>query len=105
MNTTDRPRVGLTTNFCAPQFRQQENLQLGTLPEVLENASQELLDGDAAAAVPDAMVDTLHLVGAADRIKDRLARGRAAARAGHVTGIIVTTEQPEALELLAAELL
>ena len=61
--------------------------------------------GDAAAAVPDALVDALHLVGAADRIKDRLARWRAAARAGHLTGIIVTTDQPEALELLAAELL
>ena len=43
-NVTDRTRIGLTTNFCAPQFRQQENLQLGTLPEVLENASEELLD-------------------------------------------------------------
>ena len=60
--------------------------------------------GAAAAAVPDAMVDALHLVGSAERIKDRLARWRAAARAGDVTGIIVTTEQPEALELLAAEL-
>ena len=61
--------------------------------------------GDAAAAVPDAMVDALHLVGAADRIEDRLARWRAAARAGQVTGIIVTTDQPEALDLLAASLL
>ena len=43
-NVTDRTRIGLTTNFCAPQFRQQENLQLGTLPEVLANASEELLD-------------------------------------------------------------
>ena len=51
------------------------------------------------------MVDALHLVGAADRIEDRLARWRAAARAGHVTGIIVTADQPEALDLLAAELL
>ena len=43
-NVTDRTRIGLATNFCAPQFRQQENLQLGTLPEVLANASEELLD-------------------------------------------------------------
>lgn len=42
-NTTNRPRTGLTTNFCAPQFRQQENFLLGTLPEVLEEASPELL--------------------------------------------------------------
>lgn len=42
-NKTDTPRVGLTTNFCAPQFRQQENYLLGTRPEVLESASPELL--------------------------------------------------------------
>jgi len=42
-NTTNRPRIGLTVNFCAPQFRQQENFLMGTLPEVLEAASPELL--------------------------------------------------------------
>lgn len=41
-NKTDKPRLGLTTNFCGPQFRQQENLQLGTLPEVLATMSDEL---------------------------------------------------------------
>ena len=43
VNTTDRYRTGLTINFCAPQFRQQENFLLGTLPEVVEEASPELL--------------------------------------------------------------
>ena len=42
-NRTDDVRIGLTTNFCAPQFRQQENFLLGTRPEVLESASPELL--------------------------------------------------------------
>ena len=42
-NRSDQTRIGLTTNFCAPQFRQQENLLLGTSPEVLEEASEELL--------------------------------------------------------------
>ena len=42
-NRTADVRVGLTTNFCAPQFRQQENFLLGTRPEVLESASPELL--------------------------------------------------------------
>ncbi len=41
-NQTTRPRIGLTTNFCGPQFRQQENLQLGTRPEVLEAMPDEL---------------------------------------------------------------
>ena len=43
-NITERPRIGLSTNFCAPQFRQQENFLLGTRPEVLRDASPELLD-------------------------------------------------------------
>ena len=42
-NRTKGLRIGLTTNFCAPQFRQQENFLLGTRPEVLESASPELL--------------------------------------------------------------
>lgn len=42
-NRTGQLRVGLTTNFCAPQFRQQENFLLGTRPEVLESATPELL--------------------------------------------------------------
>ena len=42
VNRTDDVRVGLTTNFCAPQFRQQENLLLGIRPEVLESMSAEL---------------------------------------------------------------
>ena len=43
VNTTNQTRSGLTTNFCAPMFRQQENFLLGTRPEVLANASDELL--------------------------------------------------------------
>ncbi|MCY4059583.1 MAG: phytanoyl-CoA dioxygenase family protein, partial [Gammaproteobacteria bacterium] len=43
VNTTNRYRTGLTINFCAPQFRQQENFLLGTLPAVVEEASPELL--------------------------------------------------------------
>ena len=42
VNRTSKPRIGLTSNFCAPQFRQQENLQLGILPEVLAEISDEL---------------------------------------------------------------
>ncbi|MCY4531379.1 MAG: phytanoyl-CoA dioxygenase family protein [Gammaproteobacteria bacterium] len=43
LNVSDQARIGLSTNFCAPQFRQQENFQLGTSPEVLAEASEELL--------------------------------------------------------------
>ncbi|MDG2071848.1 MAG: phytanoyl-CoA dioxygenase family protein [Pseudomonadales bacterium] len=43
VNVTDKMRTGINTGFCAPQFRQQENFQLGTSPEVLAEASEELL--------------------------------------------------------------
>ena len=42
-NHSNQTRIGLTINFCAPQFRQQENFLLGTSPEVLTDASEELL--------------------------------------------------------------
>jgi F420-dependent oxidoreductase-like protein len=62
---------------------------------------QELyLDGkqrDAAAAVPDALVDALALVGPKERIRDRLA----AWRETPVTTLVVGSTQPEAIEVLA----
>lgn len=42
-NVSASSRIGALTYFCAPQFRQQENLVSGTKQEVLDNASQELL--------------------------------------------------------------
>lgn len=44
VNSTDAPRIGLTTNFCAPQFRQQDNSPFGVRPEVLEDAPDRLLE-------------------------------------------------------------
>lgn len=41
VNRSSNTRIGLTTNFCGPQFRQQENLQLGTRPEVLARMNKE----------------------------------------------------------------
>jgi F420-dependent oxidoreductase-like protein len=60
---------------------------------------------EAAAAVPDELVDAVHLVGSKDRIRDRLGAWRDAARKGWVHTLQVGTPQPEALELLAEELL
>jgi F420-dependent oxidoreductase-like protein len=56
---------------------------------------------DAAAAVPDALVDEVALVGGRDRIADRLA----AWRESGATSLNVQARQPEALELLAELLL
>jgi F420-dependent oxidoreductase-like protein len=61
--------------------------------------------GEAVAAVPDELVDDVHLVGPADRIRDRLAAWREAGKQRWVDTMMVGTNQPEALELLAEELL
>ncbi len=66
------------------------------------------LDGkraEAAAAVPDELVDAVHLVGPKDRIRDRLKAWREAGRKGWVHTMQIASPQPEALELLAEELL
>jgi alkanesulfonate monooxygenase SsuD/methylene tetrahydromethanopterin reductase-like flavin-dependent oxidoreductase (luciferase family) len=53
--------------------------------------------GEAAARVPDALVDEIALVGDRARISDRLAAWRAAG----VTTLVLQAKQPEALRLLA----
>jgi len=66
------------------------------------------LDGrkqEATAAVPDALVDAVHLVGPRDRIRDRLQAWKEAGRKGWVHTMNVGSPQKEALELLAEELL
>ena len=53
--------------------------------------------GEAIAAVPDALVDALHLVGPKERIRDRFA----AWKASKVGTLIIGTQQPEAVRLMA----
>jgi alkanesulfonate monooxygenase SsuD/methylene tetrahydromethanopterin reductase-like flavin-dependent oxidoreductase (luciferase family) len=60
---------------------------------------------EAAAAVPDQLIDEVHLVGPADRIKDRLGAWREAGTQRWVDTMNIMTPQKEALELLAEELL
>jgi F420-dependent oxidoreductase-like protein len=65
------------------------------------------LDGkkaEATAAVPDALVDAVHLVGPRARIKERLAAWKEAGKKGFVHTLQVGGG-PEALELVAEELL
>jgi alkanesulfonate monooxygenase SsuD/methylene tetrahydromethanopterin reductase-like flavin-dependent oxidoreductase (luciferase family) len=72
-------------------------------------AIQDLyLDGkraEAVAAVPDQLVDDVHLVGPADQIRDRLSAWKEAGAKHHVDSMLIGANQPEALELLAEELL
>lgn len=60
---------------------------------------------EALAAVPDELVDAVHLVGPAGRIKERLQVWKAAAAQGHVGSMLIGAGQPEALELIAKEML
>jgi len=60
---------------------------------------------EAMAAVPAELIDACHLVGPADRIKDRLQRWKAAGSKGHVGSMLIRTQQPEALEVIAKEML
>jgi alkanesulfonate monooxygenase SsuD/methylene tetrahydromethanopterin reductase-like flavin-dependent oxidoreductase (luciferase family) len=61
--------------------------------------------GAAAAAVPDALVDAIALVGPAGRIRERLGRWCAAADRGDLAVMLVGGASLAALELLAKELL
>ena len=60
---------------------------------------------EAMAAVPDELVDAVHLVGPAERIKERLKAWKKAGSAGHVGSMLIGAGQPEALELIANEML
>ena len=60
---------------------------------------------EAAAAVPAELIDACHLVGPAERIKERLEPWKAAAAKGHVAAMLLGCQQPEALELIAGEML
>jgi F420-dependent oxidoreductase-like protein len=60
---------------------------------------------EATAAVPDALLDAVHLVGPKAKIRERLAAWKEAGRKGWVHTMNVSTSQPEALELLAEEIL
>ena len=60
---------------------------------------------EAAAAVPDAMVDAVHLVGSKSHIRDRLGAWKEAGRKGWVDTMMIATPQREALELVAEEML
>ena len=66
------------------------------------------LDGkkaEAAAAVPDALVDDVALVGPEDRIRDRLKVWKAAGDKRHVESLLMGGGQPKLLQILAEELL
>ena len=66
------------------------------------------LDGkkaEAAAAVPDELVDACHLVGPRERIIDRLQAWKQAGSKRHVSSMLIGGGSPEVLQTLAEEVL
>ena len=60
---------------------------------------------EAMAAVPDELVDACHLVGPAERIKERLSIWKEAGANGQISSMLLGAGQVEALELVAGEML
>jgi len=60
---------------------------------------------EAMAAVPEELMDACHLVGPPARIKERAQRWRDAAKQGHVGSMLIGTNSPKVLELVASALL
>ena len=66
------------------------------------------LDGkkaEAMAAVPDALVDDIALIGPKERIKERLQVWKEAGKRGEVGSMLIGAAQNEVLELIAEEML
>jgi alkanesulfonate monooxygenase SsuD/methylene tetrahydromethanopterin reductase-like flavin-dependent oxidoreductase (luciferase family) len=77
-----------------------------------EDAAVEIQDlflsgrkDEAAAAVPAELIDACHLVGPAERIKERLQRWKTAGANGQVASMLLGCQQPKALEVIAGEIL
>ncbi len=66
------------------------------------------LDGkknEAAAAVPDALIDAISLCGPAERIRDRLAAWKDVSKAGHVGTMVLKGSSVDVLRVVAAAVL
>jgi F420-dependent oxidoreductase-like protein len=59
----------------------------------------------AIAAVPDELVEAVHLIGPADKIRERLVDWKASGKRGEIDLMMVAAMQTEALDLLAEEML
>ncbi len=60
---------------------------------------------EAMAAVPNELVDAVHLCGPKEHIVERLQSWKKAGENGHVSSMLIGAGQPEALELIASEML
>jgi F420-dependent oxidoreductase-like protein len=76
--------------------------------EEVERIQTLYLAGDkeeAATAVPESLIDRTGLIGPPARIRERLADWKAAGQRGSLDMMLITSTQPEALQLMAEEML
>ncbi len=91
----------------AKNFYNDVAIKLG-FAEAAKTIQDLYLDGkknEAAAAVPDALVDAISLCGPAARIKDRLGAWKDAAAGGHVGTMVLKGASVEAMRVVAEAVL
>ena len=120
-----RIRVGNDLDACRNELRPDFALYIGGMGARSKNYYNDLarrmgyedaaikiqnlyLDGkkkEAEAAVPDALIDEVSLVGPPERIKDRLQVWQQAAKDGQVGSVLLHGATPEALRVVAEAVL
>jgi F420-dependent oxidoreductase-like protein len=120
-----RTRMGDDLQACRDAIRPELALYIGGMGAQSKNFYNEMiaklgyeeaagkiqdlyLDGkknEAAAAVPDALIDEISLVGSADRIRDRLGAWQAAARDHDVGTMVLTGASTAAMRVVAETVL
>ena len=76
--------------------------------EEVEQIQTLYLSGEkekAALAVPAHLIDLTNLIGPPERIRERLSAWKSAEQRGSLDMMVITSLQPEALTLMAEELL
>jgi len=77
-------------------------------PDAARKIQDLYLDGkktEAAAAIPDALIDEISLVGPPEHIRDRLTTWKQAARDGHVSTIVLKGASTEVMRVVAETVL
>jgi alkanesulfonate monooxygenase SsuD/methylene tetrahydromethanopterin reductase-like flavin-dependent oxidoreductase (luciferase family) len=120
-----RARMGADLAACRDAIRPELALYIGGMgarsknfyndvavklgyPDAARKIQDLYLDGkktEAAAAIPDALVDEISLIGPADRICDRLAAWQHAARDHHIRTLVLKTADCELMRVVAEAVL
>jgi F420-dependent oxidoreductase-like protein len=105
-----RPELALYIGGMGARTKNFYNAMVSKLgyPDAAKKIQDLFLDGkktEAAAAVPDALIDEISLVGSADRIRDRLHAWKDAAKSYNVGTMVLTGVSTEAMRVVAEAVL